>query len=112
MVETQTEWSAWDAAALGAAFLDGYQPQWEWDVDLKTLDIGHPEECITGQLFGGTATGTPPEMRDDATAWRYGTIAPAAYDDEEGEDAGEIYEAQNQLLTRAWKAEIERRRAA
>lgn len=39
-------------AAEGAALLDRAVPGWESRIDLETLDISCPRNCIIGQLLG------------------------------------------------------------
>lgn len=42
----------------GVNLLNDYAGDWFWLVDLETLDITSPENCILGQLFGSFQNGT------------------------------------------------------
>lgn len=90
-------------AARGAALLDNEIPGWAADIDLSTLDIDDPSECILGQLYGhpedyfdGYLTGL------DTLGIPLGTGESAEY--------GFNGPNENDSLTAAWRVEIKKRR--
>lgn len=40
-----------DRVTRGAAWLDEIEPGWERKLDLSTLDINDPNQCVCGQVF-------------------------------------------------------------
>lgn len=44
-------------APAGAALLEEKMPGWRTRINLETLDLSHPEQCVLGQLYGDFTTG-------------------------------------------------------
>lgn len=82
-------------AARGAAFMDRERPNWENDIDLNTLSLGSPEQCILGQHYGAYDMGTMALGLSMRRQYRYGFIAT-----KEGGCA------EYPALTEAWAREI------
>lgn len=81
----------------GAALLDEKLPGWRSKIDVDTLDIANPYNCIAGQLGGPYQDGYVTLRRLGLTYWHEGK--------EYGfEDRAENYSA----LTEAWKQELAR----
>jgi hypothetical protein len=74
----------------GAAFLDKRRPGWDRLIDLDTLDMGDPRNCVLGQLYGII----------------YAAIIGVFVDDEERLG----FEGNYAVLTADWKRLIRERR--
>jgi hypothetical protein len=87
-------------AAKGAAWLDKHRPGWANKVDTEHLDMGDAWYCIWGQL-AGDYNEKPLRFWLSGSAVRYGFL----YDPYEGR----YFDVPR--LNKAWRAEIDQRRA-
>ncbi len=55
-----------DNVKRGAAWLDGYRPEWYRLIDLDTLDLGSCRKCILGQLMGEFVAATITLLEEEA----------------------------------------------
>lgn len=88
--------------ARGAALLDELRPEWYDAVDVERLDMSHSLNCVLGQLYVTYEAGTQTiglRTVGDRTLHGFTTLLYGA-------TIGEWAE-----LTKAWRAEIEERRA-
>ena len=102
-----------DRVRRGAKWLDRAAGGWTSLVEVATLDMSDPGQCVLAQVFGRVGDAylrgltrlsldAPPGADPYRLAWEHGfevaspdqDLAPLAYD----------------VLTQAWKAEIESRR--
>ena len=96
------------AAAQGAVYLDTIRPMWFKEIDLKTLDLDDPSQCILGQCFDDFWDGLRilvPEIDGDVSsehpfALTFGFNVPKSRQTD----------GNYERLGLAWKAEIRRRR--
>ena len=92
----------------GAALLDEKRPGWWQQIDLATLNIREPCNCIGGQLggggllaFGATMTDLGLLGDDEVTACGFDAIDYLKYAD---------FEREHESLTAAWRDLIVKRR--
>jgi hypothetical protein len=61
-----------ERVAAGAAWLDANRPGWWQRINLDTLDLGDPCECVLGQE-DGNYWDTAPDLGDDAAVLGFNT---------------------------------------
>mgnify|MGYP001574901318 CR=1 FL=1 len=107
------------AVNRGVRLLDKVKPKWEEKIDLSTLRLSSPYNCILGQLYGEFNDGSQQLYEDALSVVR--NIRKSSYSflaiDEGGYgfnvlDAGGSYEEFISYLTELWTAVIEKRMAA
>lgn len=86
----------------GIAVLDHEKPGWEFVIDLERLDMMDSSDCLLGQLYGDWSAGL-------SATFRYRQTLPL-----EDQVAAHTVFADHTggPVDRAWRREIERRRAA
>jgi hypothetical protein len=96
----------------GAALMDRTHPNWFRKIDLPSLDMNSCMDCIVGQMFGSYN-----DVLKDVEDFFPGTFnlqeSPAAFGLTTYRDPRESMEqtsARFEVLTKLWRAEIERRR--
>ncbi len=53
----------------GAAFLDEHEPTWWKLLRENQLDLGHCDECVLGQIYGGYGRGLEALLGADDLDW-------------------------------------------
>lgn len=79
-----------------AEMLDSKRPGWYLEIDLDTLDIDLPTQCVIGQLYDGKFVGGLKDL--GVSLWESSTLAFYALDPD------------GSVTTHAWKRAIEYRR--
>ena len=96
-----------ERAARGAALLDEHKPGWWERIDLDTLALESPCRCILGQLWSAEHPDDPYEIALDELDL-HDKDEDFGFDKYSGPGSWSEYA----LLTDAWHALIEARRAA
>ncbi|MDX1420340.1 MAG: hypothetical protein R3181_10270 [Rubricoccaceae bacterium] len=100
-------------AARGAAFLDGTDPGWHARLRTDTLALADGQACVLGQLHGEFRLGLLQSRVLDGSSARVAFVSPADLGFHARPSLAAAEEALDYtLLTRAWREEVARRRAA
>ena len=96
------------AAAQGAVYLDTIRPSWFREIDLKTLDLDDPSQCILGQCFDDFWEGLRSLVpnTDNYVSDQHPFALTFSFNVPVSRQTNGNYER----LGLAWKAEIRRRR--
>ncbi len=98
-------------AARGADLLDDRDPGWAARVDPDTLRLGDGAACVLGQLWGEYRRGLGRARVLDLSSAPSRFVSPVDLGFQAVGDLGEAAEDLDYaLLTRAWRAEVVRRR--
>lgn len=98
----------------GAELLDTAWPGWADEIDLPTLDLSHPNQCVLGQVRDTYASGLRELARKvgfdpGGFDWRYQYGYSLASDPVQTPQGSQVDGWE--LLTVLWSAKIEERRA-
>lgn len=93
-----------DRVAAGARVMDGVNPEWFWNIDLKELNLTDCYNCVIGQLHGEFYKGCTELNFTKAMA------AAGGFNIAEPMDYESDLDAEYTELTALWRQEIIRRR--